>query len=58
MRVEAFLVQQRKADRDHGHPLTGCYVIVCWHHNWPDCPAHIEVLEISTLIKSLRPCPD
>ena len=40
--------------RDHGHPLTGCDVIVCWHHNWPDCPAHIEVLELSTLIKSLR----
>ncbi len=40
--------------RDHGHPLTGCDVIVCWHHNWPDCPAHIEVLELSTRIKSLR----
>ena len=40
--------------RDHGHPLTGCDVIVCWHHNWPDCPAHIEVLELSSLIKSLR----
>lgn len=40
--------------RDHGHPLTGCDVIVCWRHNWPDCPAHIEVLELSTRIKSLR----
>ena len=40
--------------RDHGHPLTGCDVIVCWHHNWPDCPAHIEVLELSSRIKSLR----
>jgi hypothetical protein len=40
--------------RDHGHPLTGCDVIVYWHHNWPDCPAHIEVLELSTRIKSLR----
>jgi hypothetical protein len=39
--------------RDHGHPLTGCDVIVCWHHNWPDCPAHIEVLELSRLIKSV-----
>ena len=27
--------------RDHGHPLTGCDVFVCWHHNWSDCPAHI-----------------
>ena len=40
--------------RDHGHPLTGCDVIVCWHHNWAGCPAHIEVLELSSLIKSLR----
>ena len=39
--------------RDHGHPLTGCDVIVCWRHNWDDCPAHIEVLELSTFIKSL-----
>jgi hypothetical protein len=39
--------------RDHGHPLTGCDVIVCWRHNWPACPAHIEVLDLSTLLKSL-----
>jgi hypothetical protein len=44
--------------RDHGHPLTGCDVIVCWHHNWPACPAHIGVLELSTLIKSLRRSQD
>jgi hypothetical protein len=39
--------------RDHGHSLTGCDVIVCWHHNWPDCPRHLEILELSSLIKSL-----
>ena len=39
--------------RDHGHPSTGCDVIVCWHHNWPDCPAHLEILVLSTLLKSL-----
>jgi hypothetical protein len=39
--------------RDHGHSLTGCDVIVCWHHNWPDCPPQIEILELSSLIKSL-----
>ncbi len=44
--------------RDHGHPSTGCDVIVCWHHNWPDCPAHIEVLELSSRIKSLRRSQD
>jgi hypothetical protein len=44
--------------RDHGHPLTGCDVIVCWHHNWPACPAHIEVLDLSSFIKSLRRSQD
>lgn len=39
--------------RDHGHSLTGCDVIVCWRHNWPDCPHHLEILELSSLIKSL-----
>ena len=39
--------------RDHGHPLTGCDVIVCWRHNWPDHPPHLEILELSSLIHSL-----
>jgi hypothetical protein len=39
--------------RDHGHSLTGCDVIVCWRHNWPGCPHHLEILELSSLIKSL-----
>jgi len=39
--------------RDHGHSLTGCDVIVCWRHNWPDCPPHLEILELSSLIKAL-----
>jgi hypothetical protein len=39
--------------RDHGHSLTGCDVIVCWRHNWPDSPPQIEILELSSLIQSL-----
>jgi hypothetical protein len=39
--------------RSHGHSLTGCDVIVCWQHNWPDCPPHLEILELSSLIQSL-----
>ena len=39
--------------RDHVHPLTGCDIIVCWRHNWPECPKHLEVLELSRAIKSL-----
>jgi len=33
--------------RDHGHPPVGCDTIVCWRHNWPACPSHIEVVELS-----------
>jgi hypothetical protein len=39
--------------RDHGHPASGCDVIVCWRHNWDDCPKHIEVVELSRVIRSL-----
>jgi len=37
--------------RDHGHDPNGCDVIVCWHHNWPECP--LEVIELKTVIQSL-----
>jgi hypothetical protein len=39
--------------RDHGHPSTGCDVIVCWRHNWDECPQSIEILELSSIIKTL-----
>ncbi len=39
--------------RDHGHPARGCDVIVCWRHNWDECPEDIEVVELSRVIKSL-----
>jgi len=32
--------------RSHGHDAAGCDVIVCWHHDWPDCPSRIEVIEL------------
>jgi hypothetical protein len=43
--------------RDHGHSPAGCDVIVCWRHNWPACPPQIEILELSSLIKSLPTSP-
>jgi hypothetical protein len=39
--------------RDHGHPSNGCDIIVCWRHNWEYCPEEIEVVELSSVIKSL-----
>jgi hypothetical protein len=40
--------------RNHGHPAEGCDLIICWRHNWPECPKMIEVLELSTAINTLN----
>ncbi len=37
--------------RDHKHNSQDCDLIVCWEHNWPDCP--LEVIELREVIKSL-----
>jgi len=38
---------------EHGHDPKNCDVIVCWKHNWEDCPSNIEVLALSELIDKL-----
>lgn len=38
---------------DHGHDPKNCDVIVCWTHNWEDCPNNIEVLALSEIIEKL-----
>lgn len=38
--------------RKHKHPLSGCDLVVCWDHDWHDCP--IEVLELKSEIKKLQ----
>jgi hypothetical protein len=38
--------------RQHGHDPKQCDLIVCWEHDWQDCP--IEVLELRTVINQLE----
>jgi HNH endonuclease len=33
----------------HGHPPKGCDLILCWIHNWPECP--VEVVELRSVWK-------
>ena len=33
----------------HGHDPKGCDMIVCWRHNWKECPESIEVVELCRL---------
>lgn len=44
---------ESKNFRDHGHPQEGCDVIVCWAHNWADCPSSLEIVELKRIIASL-----
>lgn len=37
--------------REHRHDPNGCDLVVCWEHNWPDCP--LEVLELQTVVDRL-----
>jgi len=38
--------------REHGHNLAGCDMIVCWEHDWPECP--LEVVELRSVIDQLE----
>lgn len=42
---------QSRNFRDHGHDPATCDLVVCWDHNWPECP--IEVLELRRVIDEL-----
>lgn len=37
--------------KDHRHDASKCDMIVCWEHDWVDCP--LEVIELRTIIDQL-----
>ena len=37
--------------REHGHEPSQCDLIVCWEHDWPECP--VEVLELKSKLREL-----
>ncbi len=55
-RLQAVRIEFEYASKNflaHGHDPNRCDVIVCWIHNWAECPEHIEVIELSKAVKSL-----
>lgn len=32
--------------KSHGHKSQDCDWIVCWEHNWPDAPKHLNIVEL------------
>jgi hypothetical protein len=41
--------------KQHGHDPKKCDIIICWEHNWKDCP--IEVIELKSEILGLENYP-
>src|SRR5579859_2154088 len=37
----------------HKHDAKKCDVIVCWVHNWPECPDWIEVIELRKVVEEM-----
>jgi len=37
--------------KNHQHDPNQCDIIVCWEHNWPQCP--LEVIELKTALSKL-----
>jgi hypothetical protein len=35
----------------HRHDPALVDMIICWKHNWPQCPKHLEVLELSSFVR-------
>lgn len=40
--------------KDHRHDPEKCDLIVCWRHNWKDCPPHLQVLELSKVMGKIQ----
>jgi hypothetical protein len=38
--------------KEHGHNLSECDVIVCWEHDWKDCP--IDVISLKEIYKKFE----
>jgi hypothetical protein len=49
-RVRIELEQESKNFLRHGHDPNGCDLLVCWEHNWPECP--IEVIELKKAVSN------
>ena len=57
-RVKIEFEYESRNFRDHGHPPERCDIIVCWRHNWPECPAQLEVVELKNIIQQLAKSDD
>ena len=44
---------ESKSFKQHNHDPEQTDMIVCWKHNWKDCPENIEVIELKSMLDDL-----
>ena len=49
-RVKAEIEYESRNFLKHMHDVNGCELIICWRHNWPECP--LPVIELRSAISS------
>jgi hypothetical protein len=57
-RLQRLRIEFEKESRNflkHGHDPNGCDLIVCWEHNWPECPVEVLALRDVILGQQLAP---
>ncbi|HET9837927.1 MAG TPA: hypothetical protein VFR84_06805, partial [Candidatus Angelobacter sp.] len=48
--VRAELEYESRNFLKHMHDISQCDLIICWRHNWPECP--LEVVELRKLVNA------
>lgn len=52
-RLNAEFEQESRNFLIHKHDPNECDMLICWVHNWPECPEWIEVVELSREVRRL-----
>ncbi len=56
-RWEEVRIEFEYRSSNFNHDESECDMIVCWEHDWPECPKGIEVIELKEEIKNLENFP-
>jgi hypothetical protein len=49
-RVRVEFEYESRNFQTHRHPVEECDVIVCWRHNWLECPERLDVVEMRNVV--------
>jgi hypothetical protein len=50
-RVRLEFEYESKNFEQHGHDPKQCDIVICWAHNWKNCPPNLQVIELKSFIE-------